>query len=440
MKYTLINELKKKAYGQDVINSRQMLLDTFQYIISKVAPGIAGLIMVMLFVRSVGVDEYGRYSLIFYIVSTVGTLAVGWLNQAQLRYYSKYEKDLTNYMDAVRTGTGLAIGILLLIVFFIAIVNIVLNKSYLNWSSFFSVVFCIFFMIYTTLTTSFQSQISPHLVVKLEIVRSILSVILPLVLIWVIGANHLALLVGITLAYAIAVLQSNYWHKPEVEQGNQRPRHLEDRRFLLHIFWSYGWPMSLWLGSMAMFSVVDRYFIQHFYSFEQTGSYASLYDLIVRSFSLLFFPITLATHPRIMAAWNSEQHVKALSIIRWTLLTQIALFIPLIVFCALIMPRLMGVLLPNVDLSMSKLILPLAVGGFLWQMSLVVHKPLEITENSRLMLLAISGALLINIFVNYWGLPRYGVIVAAYSSISSATFYMLICLFFYFVYGLGKDG
>lgn len=407
--------------------------DVFQYAISKVFPGITGLLMVVLFVRLVGVEEYGRFSLIFSFVITCATLTVGWLNQAQLRYYSKYAEDLINFENVVRTGMVLSILFCLLMILIYALgTSIFPNTSIPILSFFLSSVLALVFIVYTTRITTFQAHFHPHIVVRLELVRAILSLLMPLVLIWIIGPNHFALLFGLTLAYSIVLLQSGPWHRSVVKARTRLSEKLEKRSYLLYTFWTYGWPLSLWLGFMSMFRVTDRYLIQHFYTFEQTGVYASLYDLVIRSYSLLLFPITSAVHPRIMSAWNSGQQKQAISIIRWTLFAQSSLFILLVVACALTAPRIVGLVLSNSDVSASGLIIPLAVGGGLWQMALIVHKPLEMTENSRLMLLAIVGALGINVLINYWGLPRYGVIVAAYSTSVAACFYMLLCSIFYF--------
>jgi len=68
--------------------------------------------------------------------------------------------------------------------------------------------------------------------------------------------------------------------------------------------------------------------------------------------------------------------------------------------------------------------------GFLWQVSLLLHKPLELKEKPIKMVWAIVFALGIAIVGNGIFLPKLGVIATAYSSIASASVYILMIIFF----------
>ena len=68
---------------------KPLFKDTLFYTISKIVPGISGLASVVLFMRIVGVEEYGNYSYFLSQCYLIAALGFGWLNQAQLRYYNK---------------------------------------------------------------------------------------------------------------------------------------------------------------------------------------------------------------------------------------------------------------------------------------------------------------------------------------------------------------
>src|SRR6266480_6948358 len=65
---------------------RPLILDTVRYAWSKVLPGAAGLVSVMIFVRLLGEEEYGRYALGLSLATVGASFSTGWLSQATLRY------------------------------------------------------------------------------------------------------------------------------------------------------------------------------------------------------------------------------------------------------------------------------------------------------------------------------------------------------------------
>ena len=71
------------------------------------------------------------------------------------------------------------------------------------------------------------------------------------------------------------------------------------------------------------------------------------------------------------------------------------------------------------------LLIPLLIGGFIWQFALLIHKPIELNKNTHLMLISILIALIINLIGNIFFLPKYGLIATAYSFILSGTVYVI---------------
>ena len=78
---------------------------------------------------------------------------------------------------------------------------------------------------------------------------------------------------------------------------------------------------------------------------------------------------------------------------------------------------------------MNHVVLPIFIGGFLWQWSLLIHKPLELMEKTNYMLIFMVGAVAINIIGNILFLPKIGAIATAYTLIASALGYnLLVCI------------
>ena len=69
------------------MNQKKLIIrDTYYYVLSKLFPGILGLIYVLVFTRLVGIEEYGKYSLNLYQINLIVSFCFGWLNQSELRF------------------------------------------------------------------------------------------------------------------------------------------------------------------------------------------------------------------------------------------------------------------------------------------------------------------------------------------------------------------
>src|ERR1700758_4335307 len=60
--------------------------DFLSYFASKLIPGFFGLASVPVFVRLIGLEEYGRLSLLLPILMALGAAGSGWLGQGILRF------------------------------------------------------------------------------------------------------------------------------------------------------------------------------------------------------------------------------------------------------------------------------------------------------------------------------------------------------------------
>ena len=91
---------------------------------------------------------------------------------------------------------------------------------------------------------------------------------------------------------------------------------------------------------------------------------------------------------------------------------------------------LIQIMIPEVDISMKKIMIPVFIGGFLWQLALIIHKPLEIEERTLIMVFCIIFSLVTNLIGNIFFLPKFGVSATAYTMIFSASIYILLSILF----------
>ena len=411
------NELKTKLVG-----------DTFNYFLSKVVPGLMGLLSVATFVRMVGYEQYGRYAVAFATVTAFSAGVAGWLSQSILRFHSRHHgtAEAESFNRAADAGLlvsavlgGIALGLALW-----------LSRTHSAAMVAVSVGLYAAMLVYTFEMTRLQAVLDSRGVVRMETTRAIGAFVIPLVLILAISQRHYTLLLlGILGGYLIPLVARAFdgsgrraimiFHRPLLD---------EQERGYLRSLWSYGWPVALWLFSQQSLVVSDRYFIQRFWGYSAAGVYASMYDVVVRSFSLLFVPITLAVHTALMHNWNTGSRHLTRRIISQAIKFESLLFLPVAAVLFLGAGWASRLVLGHGNPDAASIVLPLAIGGFLWQLALLAHKPLEILCQTKRMLAGGLVALAVNVVGNYFLVPRFGYRAAAYLSVASSLIYLLMLL------------
>ena len=410
---------------QNRLQLLQFIKESFTYSFSKIIPGILGFFSVIIFLRLLGPEEYGLYSMLFLLVQISSFFCFGWLRQALLRYYGRLVKT-PNHEGTIISGLFVSI---IVNVFILALFNFF---QFPIKFSFIPVVFLALAMILFSLAiVLFMSQGKPTQVVQLATVQSILAIFFPVLLIMNFYPSHMNIITGLGLAYGLTAViflyMQLYQRKPVLKWT------LLDKKLLQNLrpLFQFGWPLSFWYAASTTLRFLDRYFIEYFLDTATMGSYASFIELITRFFTVLLFPVTLALHPRMMNFWNEKKYSSAYRLLWSGIIIQFSLFIVILfiyIFFKSQWLMLIFKLLPDLDPAMTNIIIPAMLGGFIWQFALLIHKPLEVQEKSKLMLLFICLSVGINIIGNYVFIPRIGVIASAYTMIVSGSVYSLFSM------------
>jgi len=407
-----------------------LIKDSLKYSVTKIIPGVMGLIAVIVFIRMIGAEEYGKYSVQLSFLMACSAFTVGWLNQSTLRYYSKYQNDQQlPQVFFIGLVFSLLLGSLILVIGSLVTIN---SQKFpltnIGLALFLALCFFQF------LSTVLRAQLRPNVVIIVTALQSILGIVLPLLLLWVLGHNHKYLLLGLAGSYIALPLVFSVFNIGRLKifwlSANDN-RH--QYKLILSEFFRYGFPLSLWFGVSLSLPFFDRFFIEYFYGFENTGIYASFTDLVIRIFSILVFPLTLAAHPRIMSAWNNNNQSGAITIWRKALQYQLGIFIILVATVMIFTDQIFSLLmvaLPELNISYSYLLMPILIGGFLWQFALLCHKPLEMEQRTKLMVVLMLAALCVNLIGNIVYLPHYGIIATAYTYMASAGVYIIAVIYF----------
>src|SRR2546422_471913 len=353
-----------------------------------------GLLSVATFVRLFGYEQYGRYAVSLSIVMTLSAWAAGWLSPGVLRFSSTYctSERAQRFRRTVIACTAMSMSVAGIVVG--VGLRMLVDKS---WRVDLIAAFLAATIVaYTVTLATLQARLRSAAVVKMEATRTVLTFVTPVTIVWLMNATHYSvLLVGALGGYLLPILvymmNGSRISSPAIRVPDSAAEALREARHPgLALLWAFGWPVALWTLTNQGLTVSDRFLVQHFQGYAQAGIYASVYDIVVRSFSLIFFPITLATHPIIMKHWNGGERSTALAVIRTSIKYQIWLCLPVLAGLGLFGPSLIRALLGPRAAQATPLVMPLALGGCVWQLSLLIHKPLGIMCRTQQMLSAMA--------------------------------------------------
>ena len=398
----------------------QLIRDTLYYSFSKIIPGLSGLISVIIFFRLIGAEEYGKYSIIFSFTNLIAAFSFGWLNQSILRYRSIYSSS-KKILSPI--SLGFIIGTIPVILF-------VIITSAIGFPTIFSNKHIIFLAlsigIFNIIKSTFQSDELPNKVILITSLQSILMIICSIIILKLYDNSAESLVFGISLGYLMPILPySKLFSINVITKKNIKK---------IKPFFNYGAPLSIWLAISLSLSLLDRYFIEYYYGSSLMGSYAGFSEFMIRIFSIFIFPITLAVHPILMNKWNKNKNIHEF-FVKLFKASMIQILICLIMLIPVYFFKedffyFIQIMIPGIDSSMKEIIIPIFIGGFLWQLALVLHKPLEIEERTLIMVFCIMFSLVTNLIGNIFFLPKFGIIATAYTMISTASIYILSSILF----------
>ena len=384
--------------------------------------------------RVFGSADYGKYSLILSQCNLLVAIVFGWLNQSQLRYYSADIKNSNYKRSQLRSLFFIVLACLIILSLLILAQSLSLQIWIISFTAIISI------GIFNYIKTIYQVKLLPKKIMYMTAAQSLLGLLFPIFLLFLGWSGENTILLGVALSFlTIVVFIRLFVHKnPFFDMSNKKEEN--NNNILIKKWVFYGGPISLWFAAGLALPFLDRFFINQYLSIYELGVYSGLQELLTRVYSLLLFPIILTLHPRIMNLWNNSNFCEAKKLIKNGI--YIFLFIGIAIFCIVWMFSdiiFLGLqeAIPELGDHNQKLMIPLLAAGFLWQLSFLTHKMLELKEKTLIMVIAIIPSLIINIIGNSVFLPKFGELATANSAFFSALIYCTITLL-YSIYSMNR--
>ena len=396
--------------------SKRLNYDSLLYFVGRLLPALLSFFSIAVFVQLLGEKTYGEYTLIMSVSLVIGNICGSWLTQAILRYQSDFLAKKTSKKFIYTINLCLIQSL-----FYSAILMVLV--AYINFRTIEKVILSVLIVtsqiVYMVFFSQQQALMNTRKILVIETLRSIATCTIPIILILSTdNKNYFLLLFGAIIGNLIGCIMAYPKFVNKIMDIQKYHSSM-----LSGYLWSYGWPMALWIGSATALNVIDRYIISWLVDVQSVGTYSAIYDVIYKSFNLLLTPILLAVHPMIMKEWNQGNKIGAKKLIERSILLQLSLSF-IFIICFLGSAKwIVHFVIGRDDEVATMLVLPIALGATMWQLSMLLHKPLELEKRTKLMLIYVLIALLINILLNILLIPLFGYVAAAYTTLISTALY-----------------
>ena len=413
-----------------MLKLNQLFLINFSiYFLGLIFSGLISFVTIPLIVNYYGIESYGIFSMVQNVVLVLISFGGGWLNQCVLRF----NDHSTNFKYTI---FQLYFVVFLPLSLFGFLLFILMGASFLT--SILGMATMFLGSLVTLSIVFYQSKFKARLIFYFDLTRILFFVFMVLTFNFV--SYEISSLQRLMLSFFISYLISFFlllwidFKFLRISLGLFRKKFNGNNFIVLfkksNYLFQYGWPLAFWFSISSLLNVSDRYIIDYYLTDKELGIYSAIYDLLFKGVSLIYAPIFVAGFPIMTQKYNSGNIKSAFHFLKNLVLLEIIIFLGVAVVGflskSIFIEHIVGI---PVTIDSLKLIMPVISAAFLWQLAMLVHKPLEFELKTKAMLLFVVIALLINVVLNVIYIPKYGIVFASYSTIVSALVYLLSCFF-----------
>lgn len=383
---------------------KAIIKDSLLYLSSKIIVALLNLYVIYAILDFYGDDVYAHYSIALLIALTVSSFTSTWLSQAFLRKF-KDEDEIKEFISFAFIIINIFNFVIILLYF--SIIGTEGGDKYL-----------LFFLsvsqnIYSLGRALFQK--------KREIKRFFYYDVARMFLIFIIIKLSTMLKGDVNTIIFSFFVGNMIFIKPLYELFTKFSFRFEKYKPKLKEWFTFGFPVGLWLTIAAGQLLIDREMLNYFYGINSSGVYSYYYDLIIKTCSLIIIPISNALYPILV---SEEDKITNYNRISFNLcFFSLAISISFTVIFYFSFPFINSIY----EMKYSSLNLSaLFYGALLWQLGLIYQKPLEMMNRTKLMVVNLFICLIVSSIINivfgvYFSSEHYTYTVAI-----SSTLYLLL--------------
>ncbi|MBL0389242.1 lipopolysaccharide biosynthesis protein [Tumebacillus sp. ITR2] len=351
--------------------------------------------------------EYGRYTLLLSTASLLNVVCFQWLRVGLLRYLPMYEKDRKDvFLSTVWTGCLLIMGVTGVGVLSAGLLGWFPDN--LPWELVLGSLWI--FAFFELFLEAARSGLSPMRYGILSISKAVLTVLSGVLFAYG-GFGGQGLVYGLMIGMVVPLL---FFGRTILRQIKPK---LTDRAILLQL-WKYGLPLTLTFSLGYLIYSSDRFLLGYFLGEGMTGTYAVAYDLTQQTLVLVMVVVNLASYPLVVRTLENQGVDEAGKALRSAASLLMAVALPLTVVFICLAGNISTVLFGIEYRGVATQIMPwIALSAFLQGFkSYFLDQAFQLGRKTSQQIWPVLGALVINLLLNLWWIPLWGVQGSAYAA------------------------
>lgn len=372
--------------------------------------------------RILSTNDYGRLSYLNTVILFCGAIAKLGLQNAIIRNYTIYEKKglLTVFNSSFIVGGGILSAITTLILYW-GYCLLPTGKE--------SIPIIIFFLIFSQSCFSYflnicRSSEQSYAYLLISVICKYVGVIVGLALVYAIyGFLGIFIADALVTFTAVAIFLVNAIRKHQVSISSISYS-------LLKKSIQYGFPLSLSELSLVIINSSDRLMIAHFSSMTALGLYSVGYNLSYYLYNILQKPIFLAIIPTCIRIYDTEGIAKVTNFT--TIVTRYVFLVVFPVYWGwtAIQDELITLIAGSAYQSTTTVVYIVLPAFLLFSTLPILNVGYYIFNKTKTLTAITSFGALVNIILNYYLIPSYGIVGAAWATSISFIFIYFTSLFF----------
>jgi len=380
-----------------------------QYLLASGLPGIVNFLAIALYSRLLSPDEYGRYALVIAGVGLFNVVFFQWLRLSLLRFLPAHlenPKHLLSTLQFAFIVLSLFTGGLGLLVSWLwpdpTWKALILLAVPMLWAQ-------AWFELNLELV---RSRLKPLRYGLMNGIKAVVALALGATFVlWGQGSYGplFGLMLGMLLAAAICGRMEWEGLSPRITQS------------ILSEMLSYGLPLTATFALAFVVSSSDRFLIAWLLGEGPAGVYSASYDLGQQTLTLLMVVVNLAAYPLVVRALEQKGVEAAKEQLLQSCTLLLAIAFPAAVGMAVLAPNISAVLLGASFREDAARLLPWVALAILLAGVRAYYFDLafQLGRHTLVQVWVVGAAALLNIFLNLWWIPYYGLMGAAYATFAA---------------------
>lgn len=400
---------------------KKTIKDICYYVPAKIIPGFLGFVAIIIYTRILSPEEYGLYILAITTISIVTAVCFEWLNKSILRYFEQY-KQIGRLTEFFSTAVSSLIGTII-VTLILWYVGINLLQSYLDpdlilLQNIGGLVILTeagyFFILYIKQAAQESFKFA---------IRSIINAIVKLpIAICFIYFFHTGPK-GILWAMIITGGSIFIWDIFSFRQKWQIKTSCFSKKLFKNLL-VYGFPLVGLSVASYILVAADRYMIKYFLTAGDVGVYSANYNLSSGIIQSPMAILLLASYPIIMETFEKDGEKATSLLLNKILALYFILLMPVIFGMTVLSKNVTNILLGK-DFQSGCLVLPwVSVGIFFLGLTQYFYKPFELKKKTNILSFLVIFAAIINVILNLFFIPAFGILGAAYATLISYFVYL----------------